>query len=193
LGLFLALANYAGTQAQPAATNSYSELLDVGEAAPPMGGLGFTAPLPNLPQAAGDLPGGPVVQKAKLAPPAPAVERAIAPGRDLIPKVDDLARVGAILKLVEDVYNNKPLPYHEDGSIFKNKEKKLPVQPLGFYKEYTLLTGSAPHTVVIDGQAYQVAPDQSARGSERVIIGGGEKLYYTPDHYAHFIQLTVVR
>jgi guanyl-specific ribonuclease Sa len=46
--------------------------------------------------------------------------------------------------------------------------------------------------VVIGGVTYQVAPDLSARGSERVIIGGGEKIYYTPDHYAHFILLTVV-
>lgn len=120
-------------------------------------------------------------------------ERAIQPGRDLTPKVEDPARIKAILKLVSDIYNGVHLPYSQDGSTFKNKEGKLPVRPAGYYKEYTLLTGNAPHTVVIAGQTYQVAPDLSARGSERVIIGGGEKLYYTPDHYAHFIELTVVQ
>ena len=120
-------------------------------------------------------------------------DKVIEPGRDLAPKVEDPARIKAILKLVSDVYNNVHLPYSQDGATFTNKEKRLPQQPLGFYKEYTLLTGNAPHTVVIDGTTYQVAPDLSARGSERIIIGGGEKLYYTPDHYAHFIELTVVR
>ena len=107
--------------------------------------------------------------------------------------MEDQARIKAILKLVTDVYNNVHLPYSQDGATFTNKEGRLPKQPLGYYKEYTLLTGDAPHTVVIGGQTYQVAPDLSARGSERVIIGGGEFLYYTPDHYAHFIKLIVVQ
>ena len=128
----------------------------------------------------------------RFAQPVFKTERVIAPGRDLAPKVEDPVRVEAILKLVSDIYNNVPLPYSQDGATFTNREGRLPIQPLGFYKEYTLLTGSAPHTVVIDGITYQVPPDQGARGSERVIIGGGEKLYYTPDHYMRFIQLTVV-
>jgi ribonuclease T1 len=132
-------------------------------------------------------------QKVEPAPLVVVNEKAIAPGRDLAPKVNDPARVKAVLKLVGDIYNNAHLPYAQDGAVFKNKEGQLPVQPVGFYREYTLLTGDAPHTVVIDGQTYQVAPDLSARGSERVIIGGGESLYYTPDHYKNFIQLTVVR
>ncbi|OGS07488.1 MAG: hypothetical protein A2270_09490 [Elusimicrobia bacterium RIFOXYA12_FULL_51_18] len=133
------------------------------------------------------------VRKVEAAPAIFKSDKLIAPGRDLAPKVEDPLRVKAILKLVGDIYNSVHLPYAQDGATFKNKERKLPVQPIGFYKEYTLLTGGAPHTVVIDGQTYQVAPDLSARGSERCIIGGGTKLYYTPDHYAHFIELTVVR
>jgi guanyl-specific ribonuclease Sa len=133
------------------------------------------------------------VQNVKAAPASLETAKAIEPGSDLSPKVEDPVRVKAILKLVSDVYNNVQLPYSQDGSTFTNKEKVLPPQPLGFYKEYTLITGNAPHTVVIGGQTYQVAPDQGKRGSERVVIGGGEELYYTPDHYARFIELTVVR
>ena len=139
-----------------------------------------------------DLPRLIAAQKVEAEPVAVKNEKAIQPGSDLKPKVEDPIRVRAILDLVGDVYNNAHLPYSQDGATFTNKEGKLPKQPLGFYKEYTLLTGNAPHTVVIGGQTYQVAPDLSARGSERVIIGGGAKLYYTPDHYAHFIELTVV-
>ena len=115
-----------------------------------------------------------------------------APGRDFTPKIEDASRLKSMMKLITDIYNGAHLPYAQDGAIFTNKEGRLPVQPKGFYHEYTLLTGSAPHVVVIGGTTYQVAPDLSARGSERIIIGGGEKIYYTPDHYAHFIQLTVV-
>ncbi len=131
--------------------------------------------------------------KVEAAPVVPENEKLIAPGRDLAPKVEDTVRVAAILKLVSDVYNNVHLPYSQDGTTFTNKEGRLPKQPLGFYKEYTLLTGSAPHTVVIGGQSYKVSPDQGPRGSERCVIGGGEKLYYTPDHYVRFIELTVVK
>lgn len=114
------------------------------------------------------------------------------PGRGFTPKIEDQARIKAINKLLSDIVGGVHLPYSQDGAIFSNKEGRLPQQPKGFYKEYTLLTGSAPHTVVIGGKTYQVAPDLSARGSERVIIGGGQKIYYTPDHYANFIELTVV-
>ncbi len=131
--------------------------------------------------------------------PAPEVKaeardiKTVAPGTDITPKIEDAARVTAILKLISDIYDGNHLPYSQDGATFTNKEGKLPNQSLGYYKEYTLLTGNAPHTVVVGGQTYQVAPDLSARGSERIIIGGGEFVYYTPDHYKNFIPLTVVR
>ena len=138
-------------------------------------------------------------QPAALAPapvgPSAAVARvtpAPKPGKDLLPVIQDQIRVKAILKLLADIYNGVHLPYSQDGATFTNREGRLPAQPHGFYKEYTLLTGSAPHTVVIGGVTYQVAPDLSARGSERLIVGGGEKIYYTPDHYGTFIQLTMV-
>ncbi len=115
-----------------------------------------------------------------------------APGRDFTPKIEDASRIKSIMKLISDIYNGVHLPYAQDGAVFSNKEGRLPVQPRGFYKEYTLLTGDAPHKVVIGGISYEVAPDLSARGSERIIIGGGENIYYTPNHYANFILLTVV-
>ena len=115
-----------------------------------------------------------------------------APGKTFTPVVQDAARVKAIMKLVSDIYNNRDLPYSQDGTTFKNKEGRLPQMPVGFYKEYTLLTGNAPHVVTIGDNTYDVAPDLSARGSERVIIGGGQKIYYTPDHYKNFILLEVV-
>lgn len=120
------------------------------------------------------------------------VDFAPAPGRDFTPTIYDAARIKAIMKLVTDIHYGNHLPYSQDGAKFKNKEGKLPAKEYGYYREYTLLTGSAPHTVKIGDKVYNVAPDLSARGSERLIIGGGEKIYYTPDHYKTFILLTVV-
>ena len=180
--MLLSFVNFAGAaDSRPAQTASNNDL----KTAPAVELLAAINPSP-------DLLGMIAVQKVAAAPLVLESGKAIQPGRDLTPKVEDPIRVRAILKLVEDVYNNVHLPYSQEVATFTNKEGRLPKQPLGFYKEYTLLTGSAPHTVVIGGKSYQVAPDLSARGSERVIIGGGAKLYYTPDHYANFIQLTVV-
>jgi len=123
----------------------------------------------------------------------PGRAAAIEPGKGLLPEVRDEVRTKAILQLVADIYSGKHLPYSQDGVTFLNKEGRLPAQPKGFYKEYTLITGSAPHTVVIGETTYQVPPDQGVRGSERVVIGNGEKLYYSPDHYGTFVFLEVIR
>lgn len=114
------------------------------------------------------------------------------PGKEFAPTVYDKVRIKAVNDLLALIRSGKPLPYSPDGSAFKNKEGRLPQQPLGYYREYTLITFDAPHKVKIGDRTYDVAPDLSSRGSERVIIGGGEKIYYTPDHYANFILLTVV-
>ncbi|HNW43278.1 MAG TPA: ribonuclease domain-containing protein [Elusimicrobiales bacterium] len=137
-------------------------------------------------------------ENIRISPPAPvpALEHNRAagpkPGKSFSPVIQDQVRTKLIMKLITDIYNGTPLPYAQDGAAFKNKEGLLPAQPLGYYREYTLITGNAPHSVVIGATTYPVSPDQGARGSERIMIGGGEKIFYTPDHYRTFIPLTVV-
>lgn len=115
-----------------------------------------------------------------------------APGKNLSPVMQDQVRVKLILKLITDIYNGAQLPYSQDGVVFKNKEGILPQQPSGYYHEYTLMTGNAPHTVVIGGVTYQVSADLGTRGAERIVIGGGKRIYYSPDHYRTFIEFTMV-
>ncbi len=114
-----------------------------------------------------------------------------APGKGFSPVVYDEVRDGLMMKLVSDIYNGRRLPYPQDGATFQNKEGALPAMPAGYYKEYTLITGDAPHTVKIGGTVYQVSPDLGKRAAERIVIGGGEKIYYSPDHYKTFILLAV--
>jgi ribonuclease T1 len=62
-----------------------------------------------------------------------------------------------------------PFPYAKDGAIFGNREKILPAQDRGYYREYTVKT-----------------PGQRTRGARRIIWGKGGEFYYTDDHYNHF-------
>lgn len=62
----------------------------------------------------------------------------------------------------------------KDGSVFGNRERQLPRQARGYYKEYTVPT-----------------PGSRDRGARRIICGGREPTtpdvcYYTQDHYASF-------
>lgn len=82
-----------------------------------------------------------------------------------------------------------PFPFERDGITFGNYEKRLPLQPRGHYREYTVVT-----------------PGLSHRGARRIVVGcerqrntgvqagtlrlpqcrdGGE-FYYTADHYRSF-------
>lgn len=67
-----------------------------------------------------------------------------------------------------------PFPYSKDGTVFGNRERRLPAQVRGFYREYTVKT-----------------PGERDRGARRIVCGGHqprqpEACYYTADHYASF-------
>lgn len=70
-----------------------------------------------------------------------------------------------------------PFPYRKDASVFANRERRLPLQPRGYYREYTVPT-----------------PGSRDRGARRIIAGGGTtgdpatsgEYYYTGDHYRSF-------
>lgn len=81
-------------------------------------------------------------------------------------------------KTLDLIRNGGPYPYAKDGSIFSNREQRLPQQPRGFYHEFTVKT-----------------PRSNDRGARRIICGGKvakpqaqvlETCYYTDDHYASF-------
>lgn len=62
-----------------------------------------------------------------------------------------------------------PFPYSRDGIIFNNFEKRLPRQPRGYYREYTVKT-----------------PWRRDRGPRRIVAGREDEYYYTADHYQSF-------
>ena len=67
-----------------------------------------------------------------------------------------------------------PFPYPaKDGSVFGNREKRLPLKERGYYREYTVPT-----------------PGARDRGARRIVAGGDVKspaeYWYTDDHYNSF-------
>lgn len=64
-----------------------------------------------------------------------------------------------------------PFPYRRDGVVFKNIEQRLPQQPRGYYREYTVPT-----------------PGSRDRGARRIVTGEQPPavFYYTDDHYRSF-------
>ena len=67
-----------------------------------------------------------------------------------------------------------PFPYDKDGTVFHNRERLLPAEARGFYREYTVRTPGLKH-----------------RGARRIVCGGREparpvNCFYTADHYGSF-------
>ncbi|OGR44807.1 MAG: hypothetical protein A2X35_05790 [Elusimicrobia bacterium GWA2_61_42] len=123
--------------------------------------------------------------------------KAILPGTDFLPRVTDEVRTAAIKDLLTKIAACRPLPYDHDGIVFGNREGLLEPRPRGYYREYTLPIpgrdiGDAPVPVNVGTQTFTTGDITSPRGPERLVIGGGERIFYTPDHYAHFVELRIV-
>ncbi|MDT8286351.1 MAG: ribonuclease domain-containing protein, partial [Elusimicrobiales bacterium] len=119
--------------------------------------------------------------------------RELQPGSSILPLIEDTGRVESILELVALISRGGPFPFKEDDKAFKNREGLLPGMPLGYYKEYTLLVPkNSSRELVIGGVLYHLPPSYGVRGCERLVVGGGEIVYYSPTHYKDFIRLTIV-
>lgn len=73
----------------------------------------------------------------------------------------------------ELIHQGGPFAHEKDGAVFGNRERLLPTQKRGYYREYTVTTPSARN-----------------RGVRRIVCGGQARTpdicYYTADHYASF-------
>jgi ribonuclease T1 len=86
-----------------------------------------------------------------------------------------------------------PFPYAKDGSVFNNRERLLPPQPRGYYREYTVRTPGArdrgARRIVAGGCPGAPAESAAKRaepGPYFVAPCAGGEYYYTEDHYASF-------
>ena len=130
---------------------------------------------------------GPVAIRASDAP-RPAAARAISqerPSQDTPVSEPDAvrapARYPAFLPLeahavLDRIAQGGPFEYRQDGGVFQNRERQLPPQARGYYREYTVET-----------------PGSSDRGARRIITGGEppHEYWYTDDHYRSFRRFEV--
>ena len=77
-------------------------------------------------------------------------------------------------EVMAQIREGGPFRYEKDGTVFGNRERLLPGQARGYYREYTVPT-----------------PGLSHRGARRIVCGGQqprepETCFYTEDHYSSF-------
>jgi ribonuclease T1 len=111
---------------------------------------------------------------------AAALSMGLAAARD-VPSTPSEVRVDELpaeaLHTLALIKRGGPFPYRKDGTSFRNREKRLPPQPSGYYTEYTVAT-----------------PHSRDRGARRIVAGRGAardpatsgEYYYTDDHYNTF-------
>ncbi len=96
-----------------------------------------------------------------------------------VPQAVPLAALPAEARSVEQaIRRGGPFAFPKDGIVFANRERLLPGQPRGFYREYTVPT-----------------PGARDRGGRRIVCGGPQPTepqacYYTADHYSSFHRIS---
>ena len=84
--------------------------------------------------------------------------------------VDELpTEAHATLALIK---SGGPFPYSQDGRVFSNREKLLPIRSRDYYREFTVRT-----------------PGMRDRGARRIVAGSGGEYYYSADHYRSFSRI----
>jgi ribonuclease T1 len=96
-----------------------------------------------------------------------------------VPQSVSLAQLPAQAQAVHGaIHAGGPFRFSKDGSVFGNRERSLPPEPRGYYREYTVAT-----------------PGARDRGARRIVCGGRiptapAACFYTGDHYASFQRIT---
>ena len=89
------------------------------------------------------------------------------------PTISQQALPAPGVETYRNIQRGGPFPFEKDGVVFGNRERILPLQKRGYYREYTVKT-----------------PGSRNRGAQRIVCGGPattpDACYYTADHYASF-------
>lgn len=83
-----------------------------------------------------------------------------------VERADLPAQARATLDLIE---SDGPFPYSRDAITFGNRERLLPQERSGYYREFTVRT-----------------PGEDGRGARRIVAGDEGERYYSADHYDSF-------
>jgi len=140
-------------------------LLVVLAAANYVGGSGDSAEPALSPVAVGT-----PTRSTKAAPSSPASSRDPESGLRLVVLSSLPRQAQQTVALIE---RGGPYPYAKDGAVFSNRERLLPSQRSGYYREYTVTT-----------------PGSGDRGARRIVTGNQDRdFFYSGDHYASFVRI----
>lgn len=78
-----------------------------------------------------------------------------------------------LTETVRRIRDGERLEFPNDGTVFQNREKRLPERQRGYYREYVHPT-----------------PRLKGPGPQRIVRGQSNEWYYTPDHYESFHKLS---
>ncbi len=76
------------------------------------------------------------------------------------------------VRTVKLIQRGGPFAFARDGSVFANRERRLPPRYRGYYREYTVAPAGARE-----------------RGARRIVAGRNGELYYSRDHYRSFLRI----
>lgn len=88
--------------------------------------------------------------------------------------IDDPIEVREIGVTLADINDGTPDRYRADREIYENHGSRLPVQPRGFWRAFTVVT-----------------PSERDRGPRRLVVGKNGEVWFTRDHYKSFVRLRV--
>jgi ribonuclease T1 len=167
----LLLNNQRGTGDQPTATPSPASAAAAATATvqsiPPQTSAATTA---NVTQRSTTTRTTAPSRAAATIPPTPQAARSPTPTLDgKLPTIPFAQLPNEARETIQLIDQGGPFPYDRDGITFGNRERLLPIQPGGYYREYTVIT-----------------PGSSDRGARRIVAGQRGELYYTDDHYESF-------
>ncbi len=92
-------------------------------------------------------------------------------GGDVRPPAYDPSLPAEAHETLRRIRAGGPFAHRQDGNVFQNRERLLPLRPRGWYREYTVDT-----------------PGSRDRGARRIVTGGAPptEFFYTDDHYRSF-------
>lgn len=88
--------------------------------------------------------------------------------------ITDPSELNPLIDTAGLVQRRGPFPFDEDGAVYENLQGRLPQQPRGYYREYTVPT-----------------PNVQGRGARRLVAGEGGELYYWRPERVEFLPLHV--
>ena len=110
-----------------------------------------------------------LLQAGLSAPHAPCtVERVTVRDFGRVVYLGDMDLLGEVTRIL----HGEHLPFKHDGTVFRNREHRLPQHNAGYYHEFVHPT-----------------PGIAGPGPQRIVLGEARELEYTADHYESFVLL----